>query len=66
MDNGYYSQYAHLSRFMSGLGVGSVVERGQQVGYIGMTGSATGPHLHYEIRTCAGYHCTTDPLNYYR
>ena len=64
--NGYYSQYAHLSRFMSGLGVGSVVERGQQVGYIGMTGSATGPHLHYEIRTCAGYHCTTDPLNYYR
>lgn len=64
--NGYYSQYAHLSRFVSGLGVGSVVERGQQVGYIGMTGSATGPHLHYEIRTCAGYNCSTNPLNYYK
>lgn len=64
--NGYYSQYAHLAKFVPGLSVGSVVERGQQVGFIGMTGSATGPHLHYEIRTCAGYHCTTDPLNYYR
>ena len=64
--NGYYSQYAHLSRFVPGLSVGSIVERGQQVGFIGMTGSATGPHLHYEIRTCSGYHCTVNPLNYYK
>lgn len=64
--NGYYTLYAHLSKFVSGLGVGSVVERGQQIGSIGMTGSATGPHLHYEIRTCASYSCVTNPLNYYK
>ena len=64
--NGYYTLYAHLSKFVAGLNVGSVVERGQQIGYIGMTGSATGPHLHYEIRTCAGYNCYTDPLSYYK
>lgn len=64
--NGYYTLYAHLSKFASGLGVGSIVERGQQIGYIGMTGSATGPHLHYEIRTCASYSCVTNPLNYYK
>lgn len=64
--NGYYTLYAHLSKFASGLGVGSVVERGQQIGSIGMTGSATGPHLHYEIRTCASYSCVTNPLNYYK
>lgn len=64
--NGYYTLYAHLSKFASGLGVGSIVERGQQIGNIGMTGSATGPHLHYEIRTCASYSCVTNPLNYYK
>ena len=64
--NGYYTLYAHMSKFMAGLSVGSVVERGQQIGYVGMTGSATGPHLHYEIRTCASYSCVTNPLNYYK
>ena len=64
--NGYYTLYAHMSKFMAGLSVGSVVERGQQIGYIGMTGSATGPHLHYEIRTCEKYSCVTNPLNYYK
>ena len=64
--NGYFTLYAHLSKFASGLSVGSVVERGQQIGYIGMTGSATGPHLHYEIRTCKGFNCVTNPLNYYK
>ncbi len=64
--NGYYTLYAHLSKFAPGLSVGSVVERGQTIGYIGMTGSATGPHLHYEIRTCASFNCVTNPLNYYK
>ena len=64
--NGYYSLYAHMSKFAAGLNVGSIVERGQQIGYIGMTGTATGPHLHYEIRTCERYGCVTDPLNYYQ
>lgn len=64
--NGYYTVYAHMSKFVSGLSVGSIVERGQQIGYVGMTGSATGPHLHYEIRTCPGYGCYTNPLDYYK
>ena len=63
--NGYYSLYAHMSGFVSGLHVGSIVERGQQIGYVGTTGAATGPHLHYEIRTCEKYSCVTNPLNYY-
>lgn len=64
--NGYYTLYGHMSKFASGLSVGSVVERGQQIGYVGMTGSATGPHLHYEIRTCASFNCVTNPLDYYK
>jgi len=64
-NNGYYSLYAHMSGFFQGLTVGSVVSRGQPIGYIGSSGWATGPHLHFEIRTCAQYSCTTNPLNYY-
>ncbi len=42
--------YGHLSRFHSGLRVGSYVEQGQIIGYVGATGLATGPHLHYELQ----------------
>ena len=42
--------YGHLSRFHSGLRVGSHVEQGQIIGYVGATGLATGPHLHYELQ----------------
>jgi murein DD-endopeptidase MepM/ murein hydrolase activator NlpD len=48
--NSYSTAYAHLSRFAAGLNVGSHVRQGQVVAYSGMTGMATGPHLHYEIR----------------
>lgn len=64
-NNGYYSVYAHMSGFAKGLKVGSVVERGQVIGYVGSSGWATGPHLHYEIRTCSKYSCVTNPLSYY-
>jgi murein DD-endopeptidase MepM/ murein hydrolase activator NlpD len=46
----YETLYGHLSRFRSGLGYGSRVQQGQVIGYVGSTGLATGPHLHYEFR----------------
>ncbi|MDE2182143.1 MAG: M23 family metallopeptidase [Alphaproteobacteria bacterium] len=48
--NGYSTAYGHLSRFAPGLHVGSGVRQAQIIAYSGMTGMATGPHLHYEIR----------------
>jgi len=64
-NNGYYTLYAHMSGWVSGLTVGSTVERGQQIGYVGSSGWATGPHLHFEVRTCPGYSCITNPLRFY-
>jgi murein DD-endopeptidase MepM/ murein hydrolase activator NlpD len=45
----YHTAYAHMSRFAVGLGAGSRVRQGQVIGYVGSTGQATGPHLHYEV-----------------
>jgi murein DD-endopeptidase MepM/ murein hydrolase activator NlpD len=42
--------YGHLSRFARGLHRGQHVTQGEVIGYVGMTGWATGPHLHYEFR----------------
>lgn len=47
---GFITRYAHLSGFASGVAVGGRVRQGQTVGFVGMTGLATGPHLHYELR----------------
>ena len=46
----YSTVYGHLSRFASGLHRGQHVSQGDIIGYVGMTGLATGPHLHYEFR----------------
>lgn len=51
----YSTLYAHLSGFKSGHKVGSTVKQGDVIGYVGKTGLATGPHLHYEFRI-AGQH----------
>jgi murein DD-endopeptidase MepM/ murein hydrolase activator NlpD len=48
--NGYSTGYGHLSRFAPGLHKGSRVRQAQVIASSGMTGMATGPHLHYEIR----------------
>jgi murein DD-endopeptidase MepM/ murein hydrolase activator NlpD len=42
--------YGHLSRFASALKKGQKLSQGQIVGYVGMTGMTTGPHLHYEFK----------------
>jgi murein DD-endopeptidase MepM/ murein hydrolase activator NlpD len=40
--------YGHMSRFAKNVRAGSHVQQGEVIGYVGMTGLATGPHLHYE------------------
>jgi len=49
-DGKYETAYGHLSRFASGMGKGKRVKQGDVIGYVGSTGMATGPHLHYELR----------------
>jgi murein DD-endopeptidase MepM/ murein hydrolase activator NlpD len=48
--NGISTLYGHMSGYRSGPRVGSRVRQGDVIGYVGMTGLATGPHLHYEFR----------------
>jgi len=55
----YTTVYGHLSRFAKGLHKGQRVAQGEVIGYVGMTGLATGPHLHYEFRLNGQQH---DPL----
>lgn len=46
----YSTLYAHMSRFAEGMTKGTRVSQGDVIGHVGMTGWATGPHLHYEFR----------------
>lgn len=55
----YGTVYAHLSKFAAGLKRGDRVGQGTTIGYVGTTGLATGPHLHYEFQV-NGIH--RDPL----
>jgi murein DD-endopeptidase MepM/ murein hydrolase activator NlpD len=47
--NGYETSYNHQSAFAKGIEPGMRVRQGQVIGYLGQTGLATGPHLHYEL-----------------
>jgi murein DD-endopeptidase MepM/ murein hydrolase activator NlpD len=55
----YSTYYAHLSRFAKGIHKGARVDQGEYIGYVGQTGMATGPHLHYEFHINGVQH---DPL----
>jgi len=59
--NGYGTLYGHLSSHKSKIKPGTPVKQGQIIGFVGQTGSATAPHLHYEFRV-NGEH--VDPLGY--
>jgi murein DD-endopeptidase MepM/ murein hydrolase activator NlpD len=48
--NGLITRYAHLRGFGPGIRTGARVSQGQVIGYVGKTGLATGPHLHFEFR----------------
>ncbi len=51
-NNGIHSTaYAHMSQYGKGIRQGSYVKQGQVIGYVGMSGLATGPHLHFEFRS---------------
>jgi murein DD-endopeptidase MepM/ murein hydrolase activator NlpD len=56
---GMESIYMHLSKFARGLEVGESVRQKQVVGYVGMTGLATGPHLHFSVKMGGHF---VDPL----
>jgi len=58
----YYSRYAHHSSNL--VRVGERVAQGQVIGQVGISGRATGPHLHFEIRTGGIYGPTLNPINY--
>lgn len=49
--------YAHMRNFAKGIHAGSAVKEGQVIGYVGMTGETTGPHVHYE------FHVGNTPMN---
>lgn len=55
----YSTLYGHMKGFARGIRTGAPVHQGEVIGYVGMTGLATGPHLHYEFRIDGVHH---DPL----
>lgn len=67
-NNGYWTQSNHMSKFAENITVGAYVEQGQVIGYMGMTGQATGPHLHFAVwyGGYPGYGVRVNPWNLYR
>lgn len=53
--NGVLTVYGHMSRFARQLRTGQRITQGQVIGYVGQSGLATGPHLHYEYRVHGRY-----------
>ena len=47
--NNYQTRYCHMQKFNKGIKKGKKVNQGETIGYVGSTGLATGPHLHYEF-----------------
>jgi len=58
-DNGYQTTYMHMSKFRSGQAVGRRVSPKEVIGYVGKTGLATGPHLHFTVKIDGHF---VDPL----
>ena len=56
---GYITTYSHMSAFARGMEEGGRVRQGQVIGFLGQTGLATGPHLHYEVMVNGNF---VDPM----
>ena len=65
-ENGMMSVYAHNRKLL--VSVGDEVKRGEKIALVGMTGRASGPHLHVEVRVRdrQGRHLAVDPLPFFR
>ncbi|MGD6744666.1 murein hydrolase activator EnvC family protein [Streptomyces sp. BH106] len=62
--DGYYTQYAHLSRI--GVSTGDHLDAGEVLGLSGATGNVSGPHLHFEVRITPQFGSAIDPLPWLR
>ena len=60
-NNGYVTLYAHM-KALSPLKVGTKVNKGDTIGYVGSSGNSTGPHLHFEVQKNGK---TVDPMSFF-